>query len=535
MISSLISTSELNNRRVLFLSTYKAAVYHWHKGAIGSSYMFDVNEEGRQAFERYLLETPRETCHILMDVYEEEYKRETIPHVFGSDRQALLQRKINRLFHDTAYVSTEVKGREERGRRDDRIFLSAITNPELITPWVKLLDRHKVPLAGINSLPLFTQSLLGFFTASSDQILIVSLQSISGLRQTFFYKNEFRVSRLVQMPRFGTTSYVPHITEEVDKIMRYLNSLRLTSEDSPLEIYFLMAGELLTDLQKAFHDSHMVRYQYLDLNTLLEKSGLPRRVNTPFCDQLFVHEFLKKPPANRYATGQDRRYFSLRRMHHSMIAAGVILFASCAVWTGLNFMDALTLKQDSLAAEQKTLFYTQRYEQARSRLPQTPVEPAELKVAVEIVQTLKDHKSTPLPTVQAISNALERFPSIRLENIEWIATTNPDQAMGDDKPLSGIQPQSPITAPVAGPQYSFYHVAMFNAHLENFDGDYREGIATINEFTEILRTQNAVYDIRIIKLPIDVSSTVNLQGNTQSVATEATFSIRLVMGVGNAI
>ena len=209
MISSLISTSELNNRRVLFLSTYKAAVYHWHRGAIGSSYMFDVNEEGRQAFERYLRETPRETFHILMDVYEEEYKRETIPHVFGSDRRALLQRKINRLFHDTAYVSTEVKGREERGRRDDRIFLSAITNPELVTPWVKLLDRHKVPLAGINSLPLFTQSLLGFFTASSDQILIVSLQSISGLRQTFFYKNEFRVSRLVQMPRFGTTSYVP--------------------------------------------------------------------------------------------------------------------------------------------------------------------------------------------------------------------------------------------------------------------------------------------------------------------------------------
>lgn len=535
MISSLISTSELNNRRVLFLSSYKAAVYHWHRGVIGNSYLFDVNEEGRLAFERYLQETPNDVFHILVDVYEEEYKRETIPHVFGADRQALLKRKINRLFHDTAYVNTEIHGREERGRRDDRVFLSAITNPELIAPWVKLLDKYKAPLAGINSLPLFTQSLLGLFAEKSDQILVVSLQSISGLRQTFFYKNEFRVSRLVQMPRYGSTSYVPHIAEEVEKIMRYLNSLRLTTEDSTLDIYFLLAGDLLIELKQALPDSHMVQYHFLDLNALLTKSGLDRRVTTPFSDQLYINEYLKKPSDNRYATDKDRRYFSLRRLRLGMIAAGVALIMGCSLWTGLNVMDALVLKQGSLAAEQKTMFYTHRYEEARSRLPHTPVEPKELKVAVDIAETLNDYKGTPLLTVQAVSKALDRFPAIRMDTVEWLASTNPDQALGGEQLQAGVTAAAPIAAPVSGPQYRSYYIAAFDGHLTEFDGNYREAISTINEFTETLRRQNGVYDISIIKLPIDFSSEVNLQGNTQSVSADATFSIRLVMGAGNAI
>jgi hypothetical protein len=535
MISSLISNSELNNRRVLFLSSYKAAVYHWQRGGLGSSYLFDVNEEGLKSFERYLQETPNDVFHILVDVYEEEYKRETIPHVFGADRQALLTRKINRLFHDTAYVNTEIHGREERGRRDDRVFLSAITNPEAIAPWVKLLDKYKAPLAGINSLPLFTQSLLGLFAEKSDQILVVSLQSISGLRQTFFYKNEFRVSRLVQMPRYGSTSYVPHITEEVEKIMRYLNSLRLTTEDSTLDIYFLLAGELLIELKQALPDSHMVRHHFLDLNALLTKSGLDRRVTTPFSDQLFLNEYLKKPLGNRYATDKDRRYFSLRRLRLGMIVSGVALILGCALWTGMNVMDALILKHDSLAAEQKTRFYTERYEEARSRLPHTPVEPAELKVAVDIAKTLDDYKSTPLPAVQAVSKALDRFPAIRLDTVEWLASTNPSQALGEEQPQTAADAAAPIDIPVSGPQYQSYYIAVFNGHLTEFDGNYREAISAINEFTETLRRQDAVYDLSILKLPIDFSSAVNLQGNTQSAAADASFSIRLVMGAGNAI
>jgi len=534
MISSLISTSELRNRRVLFLSTHKAAVYHWHKGEMGSSFLFDVNQEGRESFERYLRDTPNIPMHILVDVFDEEYKRDSIPHVFGSDRQAILKRKQQRLFHDTSYCYAEVQGREEAGRRDDRIFFSAITNPDVIRPWVVLLDRHKVPLAGINSLPLYTQDILESFTSPSNQILVVSLQSISGLRQTFFYKNEFRISRLVQMPRYGTASYAPYIRDEVEKIIRYLNSLRLTSEDSPLDVYFLLAGELLTELGKEYTDSGIVRYHFPDLNDLAEQSGLSRRINTPFSDQYYIYQFLNKPSSNKYADEKDRRYSTLRGIRYAMLTIIMVLIFGSVIWSGLNLIDGLTFKQSSLAAQKKTAFYTERYDIARKRLPETPVEPEDLETAVNIVHTLTDYKSTPADMVKVVSKILDTFPDIRLDGVEWATSTNPDHMNGADQSraeMRGRNQTDPDTDMDSNHRY--YQIGILSAHLGSFDGNYREAIATINEFTETLRDEEIVHSINIINLPIDISSTVNLQGDTRVNMKQADFTMRIVLGIGN--
>src|SRR5262245_8093656 len=134
MISSLRSRFEFSRRRVLFLSAHKAAIYHGRKGDLGSSFLFDANEEGRELFARYLKETPNVPVYVLVDLFEEEFRRDTIPHVFGPDRGAILARKKSRLFRDTPYFHYFLQGREEDGRRDDRVLMSAITNPNHVKP-----------------------------------------------------------------------------------------------------------------------------------------------------------------------------------------------------------------------------------------------------------------------------------------------------------------------------------------------------------------------------------------------------------------
>ena len=66
---------------------------------------------------------------------KKNFRRETIPHVFGPDRLAIIQRRQDRLFRDTPYRHYDIQGREEDARRDDRILLTAITNAGIITPW----------------------------------------------------------------------------------------------------------------------------------------------------------------------------------------------------------------------------------------------------------------------------------------------------------------------------------------------------------------------------------------------------------------
>lgn len=540
MISSLTSKFRYFDRRALFVSAHKAAVYHWFNGRITNSYLFDINDEGREHFERYLRQTPKSPIYIMVDVFEEEYRRETIPHVFGPDKQALLSRKQDRLFRDTPYTYTRAQGREEEGRRDDRILLTAITNADLVTPWVDAMDRNEVPVAGIYSLPLLVGSLIAPRKKEWKHVLVLSLQSISGLRQTFVQNGELRISRLVQMPRYGTTPYAPYIMEEVEKIQRYLNSLRLVPADEPVDICFLMTGELKDEIEQHYTDSEYIRYHSLDINEVAAEVGVESGVTTPFSDRLFVSYLLKKAPQNHYASKSQRRYYSMRRMRYAMLASSVLLMLAGVLWSGYNLFTGLSYKQQSISADLRREFYSTRYNMARERLPDTPVEPAELQLAVDLSDKLREYRTSPLETVQVISKGLNRYPRIQLKNVSWVASIDPNIELGKkSKEAPGKNKKSRQSkigyseVSYTDTGYLFYQVAQVDGYLDPFDGNFRQAIAAINEYAEFLRKQKSVHDVSIISLPLDVSSSTSLQGNTSTQASEANFSLRLVIGVGN--
>ena len=53
-------------------------------------------------------------------------------------------------------------------------------------------------------------------------------------------------------------------------------------------------------------------------------------------------------------------------------------------------------------------------------------------------------------------------------------------------------------------EVKYYQISNFKAHIEPFDGNYREAIAMVNRFAETLRSINSVYDIRIESFPLDI-------------------------------
>jgi len=535
MISLPRSSFELAPRRALFLSAHKAAVYQWKGGDLGNSFLFDANEEGRELFSRYLKESQNSPMFVLVDVFEEEFRRDTIPHVFGADRDAIVSRKKARAFRDTPFFQYVVEGRETTGRRDDRVLMSAITNANLIRPWLKLLEDNKVPLAGLTSVSIFTKSLVKLLPEQKENMLIVSLQSISGLRQTFLHKGDLRISRLVQMPRYGTEAYGPQIREEVEKIRRYLSSLRLSSSEDAVDIYFLVTGDLMAELKAASRDSGFSRYHVLDINDLMAAAGSKRRLSTPFSDQLFVHQVLKLRPANAYASPSDRRYMTMRRLRRSMIAASVVFLVASAGWSGVNFMGGLTYKQGSLSAQRKTEFYNARYQMARERLPQTPVEPTDIQVAVELADALARYRATPLDMMKLLSAALQKVPQVQLNSIDWAARLNPAADIRSDVPTAAAPVPQPVSTDAQQARYRYYQIAIVDARLEPFDGNFREAIATINNFAETLRSMDSVYDVQIQGLPLDISSSAHVQGSSAAEQRNAVFSIRVVLGVGREV
>ena len=531
MTLSLISDFKDSPRRVILISNDKLCVYHYIKGELENSYLFDITEAGKEYFERYIKETPKLTTYILVDFVKEEYREDTIPHVFGSDRFALIERKKSRYFRDTPYYYVDFLGRQTQGRKDDNVLFVGLTNPEDISTWLNILENNMIPLAGIYSVPQVKKYLLDNIPPSSNNILIVSMQSISGLRQTYFKNKKLIISRLIELPRYGNGSYAPVIKEEVEKIRRYLDSTHLQHGDEILDVYFLGNKELLGELKNLYVGIAAINTNYVDINDISSKVGLKKLITTPFCDQILVKLLLENRPKNRYANDQEQRYFKMQNMKNIMFASSMIMLLAGMVFSSMNIMDRFNLERQSVVAENAAGYYQDRYEIARESLPKTSVSPQELKVIHNIVTTLEKYKSSPFNLLSTISSGMDQVNGIQIDEIVWAASSDPDFKI-QGTIISGEGSGDNIETRIDDDEkFGFYHIANISGHLDSFDGDYRAALQRIEKFSEILRQSKSVYDATITSLPMNFSSNSRLRGDTDTITSDAKFAIRIVIGI----
>ena len=175
--------------------------------------------------------------------------------------------------------------------------------------------------------------------------------------------------------------------------------------------------------------------------------------------------------------------------------------------------------------------YAAKYELARKRLPDTPVEPSDLKTAVRIADSLALYKSSPIDMVSVLSAGLDRFPSMQLSSLAWAAADNPGTVLDNSPGGADIRVALDVSGAVS--DGAVYQVALLEGRIEPFNGNFREAMDAINRFAEDLRTRAAVHDVSIVSLPLDVSSSADLQGNTQPLQRRAEFTLRVVLEGGS--
>ena len=530
MIFSRKSSFDLSNRRTLFVSADRATIYQARGGGIEHAYVFSADEQGRAQFNRYLEETAKAPIYVLVDVVEEEYRQDVIPHVRGGDRRSVLERKHARLFRGTKYCHSIIQGREIDGRKDDKVLLTAITKPDIVSPWVDAANDLKVPVAGIYSLPILSQLLLKKIGATGNNVLLISMQSASGLLQTFFRDKQLKISRLAQMPRIGSVPYASHLMGELEKLRRYLNSLALISREGPLEIYILSHGELLGELETHCRDTEDEKFYLVDVADLNQRLGVSESFKSIYAEPAFSQLLLDAAPANHYALDEETTYFSLHRMRGALYAASALLLLGGISWSGFNFLQAVSLKQQALDAEEKANFYQIRYEARREGLPPTPVEPRDIKTAVEIVEELRYYKSSPLGVMKVLSASLQLYPQTELDRIKWLSSSDPGASVDRNTRNDRNNEHATIEK---SPQYTHYNIAVIDAHFSDFSGNYREAIALVDRFAETLKTQAGVHGVEILSYPLDVQSGANLTGvaTDNDNEAEARFTLKLVLGL----
>lgn len=519
MTSLLRSTSSGGDTRVLLVGGERAIFYLFERGRFVQAYIFAADQAGLAAFRRALEALPPAPVCVLVDVVEEEYRQDTIPHVSGADRRAVIERKYVRLFRGTPYHSALFQGRESGERRDDKVLLTAITRPELLTLWLDPLLVAKTPIVGIYSLPILSQRLLKRIGATAPNVLLITLQKASGLRQTFFRDGHIKISRLAHMPRLGSVPFAAHLMGELEKLRRYLNSLAFVAHDSPLTVHILSHGPLLGELEQHCHDSDEEKFFLIDVDEVARRLGLEHAGDAHYADLVFARLLLADPPQQSYAQAQETQFYAMHRARAGLSVAALIMLLGGAGFSGFNFIEGVILKEQALDAAQKANFYQERFELARAKLPATPVEPREIKAAVDIVAAVQRRRSTPAPLLTVISTVLDARPDIRLETIAWHSKVAPAATV------------EPGTAPPALHEQT----AELAGQLAPFDGDYRAAIARVDDFAAALAARPGVRTVEVLYYPLDVRSDASVSGSATAPRDRlvANFKVRVTLGVGD--
>ena len=502
--------------------------YRWRHGRCEGPLRFEAGAAGLERFSAHLAGEPPDPVRVLVDLVEEEFREDTVPHVIGPDRRALVQTRRRRLFSDSTYGCSLGRGREKTGRRDDRILFTALTRPERLAPWLEAIARNRVPLAGVHSLPLLTEQMLVRIPVRSSPALVVTWQHAGGLRQTYFVDGRVKLSRLAVPPRLESGERAVYLQSEVEKVRRYLARQSLLAADLVLDVYVVSNSRLEEAVGRLSSSSAAIRYRLVPLSELGRRLGVEDAHDLDWCDRLFIALLARHTPRHQYAPAREIQDYALHKVRSGLRAASVFAVGAGLLGGVSGLAGGYSAGRFAESLGTQAELYRQRYNEARERLPPIPAELPVMQLVVETAEGLRAIRTSPDAVLLALSRSLDLHPAVRLESIDWSAESGPGPLLGSAGPHSSGSDPGMERGTTASGRTSIQSTDI-RGRIEPFDGDYRRALEQVGGLADSLRRTPGVVEVEVLSLPLDIGSGASLRGDAgaRASAAEAPFALRL--------
>ncbi|MEM7432245.1 MAG: hypothetical protein AAF351_10000 [Pseudomonadota bacterium] len=474
----------------------------WDYASKGASEvaMFSDNDDGLRQFEDFLVQQTHRSTLIIIDVIEEEFAIETVPKLSLRDRKALLQRRLQRKFSRTPYRLPLYHG---GGKEDEpTVIHSAITNHELLDPWLQIILRHEVALTGIFSVPLMAADLSKKFHKTSGPALVLAQHQEQKLRQIFINDGFARSARLSQSPPLVSDDYATFVATEIGRSRRYLERTRLLSNTDLLDIYVIADRDVSDRISELVHSDSPMKLHMITVEQLASQVGLRRAPPADRLEGIFIAAALRRRPKHSYGVSGENRFWKMRRLRHSIIGSCIAAAASFAVITGITLSDAWTLNSQSAEAEQQLLQLTETFRRENENYDPIKADSHEMKLAVDTGDFILENR-LPVPWVmQQIGLVMGDYTDVHIQSLSWTAaspTPEPQPRRGD----------APLPVPVA----AITEVnADITAQLVPFDGNLRDAFARIDALVADLEARTAFSDVIAVEYPIETRPQSSVSG-----------------------
>jgi hypothetical protein len=399
-------------RRVLLLDAEGLTAYRCSGNAVAVEARFQRAAEG---FAAYLGAHADVAFFLLVNLPDESFEAENIPHVRGWGRAAMMARKREKHAHGSALCLALPGGREADGRRDDRYLFVALTGMPALQPWLQAMELAAVPMSGVYATSQI-MAILGDRSVGQSHVLVTVTRG--GLRQTFVADGRLRFSRLTPLPSGTAAEAASACLRETGNLHRYLCAQRLAGREQALPVLVLADPLQMEDFRRICIDSAETQFSFRDLAVEAKRHGLASLTDS-HADALFAHMLARRPPAEQFAPSQARRHWRLARMGRALDIAGIAMLAATLSFAALHLPGALRMRDEAAQLRASNDADEARYRASQSNMPAFRLPVQELRELALAREALVRASPGPAPLLLTLSRALDRSGVLELQAVDW--------------------------------------------------------------------------------------------------------------------
>lgn len=522
---------------VLLVNDSGLQLLAWANGALVRKQAFRSTPEQLEQFSAALDAYRNLPVIMLTDLIEESFRHDSVVHVTGSDRTAVLKRKLDFVFRNTQYRLAKVTEREQTGRRDDRILMSAITKPDLIDVWVKALIEKRFAIQSITSVAHLQHNFAKIAKLDQeDFLLIINVEPGSNLRQTFIRKGMVMFSRLTPMPARDITLLGSDILQETLQLRQYFERIQFVPYEAALRIQvYSSCDDKILQLEARSSESN--RFEVFDTGPLLAAMQVDLQDQVPSPVYYFLGKVLTgQQPENIYAPPAATKYQDLQsfsRMVWISTAVVVLLGLGISTPAALSVYDQWQ-QRDTFLAQARPL--EAQYDALTERFPETPIPSSEMQLVVETHQNIEKQVHSPIAMLNLISSALALSPGLQLTDITWEVAAKPADTSNEEESddegsrparansRNANQPEGVIALVLAN-QTAIKVVINGEAYSP---GSFREAQDQVVAFVDAL-AQNPGVSIYASRMPTDVRTDISVTTTVDDGEVRAPFTLELTL------
>ncbi len=495
-------------QRFFYVTQEALIVWRKSEAQLSLENTFANDDSGFREFSNYLQAAPAQQSLMLVDVIEEEFTTDSMPRMSASDRRGLIARRVARRFGSTPFRLGVHLGRSKRDDGQDRVLYAAITNQELVEPWLEIITQHKVPLVAITSVPLLASDLLSTFRKPATNALFLSLHQGGNLRQVFIQGGHPVSARLTRVSDSTQAGFGQAVIAEVVQSRKYLERARYLRPADQFDVY-LLADEKTA--MTALTNSSGISFQVhiIDPAKALKKLGIAGNVAAGNMETLYMAHSSRKRLAQHYPSGKRTNYSRLLKIRRLAVSLTVASAVACSVVAGVLLTSGMMFRNASQQVDTQITRMEETFRRENAEFEPIRADSHEMKLTVDTGEYILRNTLPAEWVMQQVGQVMGDYPDMHLGSLSWeietAAPANPENAR---------RGRSAAELPVPVPEVTAV-TARLSGEMRPFDGDLRQAFGRIDALAASLQKQTAFDAAAVVEYPIDARTAVSVSGEVR--------------------